>query len=162
GCQARSVPAPSAPAGARRGFCGQHSGDCRDCGGLTDARGSAAVGIGAGRRRRPANCAFTSKRQSGPPACCCSARRPPPCCAWALAREEAPPSDGEYAPVLWAAPPVPGSGTASAEDVLAAMLDPALAENPPERIVVLAPNRTKPHHSAAKLAAAASRGAHVI
>jgi len=82
--------------------------------------------------------------------------------AWWLAGEEALPSDGEYALVLWAEPPVPGSGTASAEDVLAAMLDAALAENPPERIVVLAPNRTKPHHSAAKLAAAASRGAHVI
>src|SRR5205814_7982694 len=57
---------------------------------------------------------------------------------------------------------VPGSGTAPAEDVLAAMLDAALAENPPERIVVLAANRTKPHHLAAKLAAAATRGAHVI
>jgi hypothetical protein len=82
--------------------------------------------------------------------------------AWWLAGDGGLPSDGEYALVVLAEPPVAGSAAMPAEDVLAAMLDAALAENPPERLVILAPNRARLGRLTAKLAAAAARGARVI
>jgi capsular polysaccharide export protein len=82
--------------------------------------------------------------------------------AWWLANPRELPSGEDYALVVLAEPPAAGSNAAPAADALAGMLDAALAENPPERVVVLAPGRTKPGLLRAKLAAAASRGARVI
>jgi capsular polysaccharide export protein len=82
--------------------------------------------------------------------------------AWWFAGQGGLPSDGEYALVVLAEPPVAGSAAMPAEDVLTTMLDAALAENPPERTVILAPNRAGPGRFTAKLAAAAARGARVI
>jgi capsular polysaccharide export protein len=82
--------------------------------------------------------------------------------AWWLDDEGELPTSGEYALVALAEPPVAGSNATPAEDVLAAMLDAALTENPPERVVVLASNRARVGRSAAKLAAAAAQGARVI
>ncbi|HEX6441380.1 MAG TPA: hypothetical protein VF007_04275, partial [Stellaceae bacterium] len=63
--------------------------------------------------------------------------------------------------VALAEPPLPGS-IAPAEDTLIAMLDAALAEHPPERLVVLAPNPARLPRLGAKLATAAAQGARVI
>jgi len=82
--------------------------------------------------------------------------------AWWLAGKPELPAGGDYALVILAEPRVAGSNGVPAEDVLAAMLDAALTENPPERVVVLAPGRTKSGLLSAKLAAAAARGARVI
>jgi len=82
--------------------------------------------------------------------------------AWWLAGKPELPAGGDYALVILAEPRVAGSNGVPAEDVRAAMLDAALTENPPERVVVLAPGRTKSGLLSAKLAAAAARGARVI
>jgi capsular polysaccharide export protein len=82
--------------------------------------------------------------------------------AWWLANPRELSSGEDYALVVLAEPPVAGSNAAPAEYALAAMLDAALAENPPERVVILAPGRTKSGLLSAKLAAAAARGARVI
>jgi len=82
--------------------------------------------------------------------------------AWWLANRSELPSGEDYALVALAEPPVAGSDAAPAAGALAAMLDAALAENPPERVVVLAPDRTRPGLLSEKLAASAARGARVI
>ena len=64
--------------------------------------------------------------------------------AWWLADDGELMAHEEYALVLVAEPPVAGSETAPAEGALAAMLDAALAENPPERVVILAPTVPRP------------------
>jgi capsular polysaccharide export protein len=81
--------------------------------------------------------------------------------AWWLANPRGLPSGEDYALVVLSEPPVAGSN-ALAEDARAAMLDAALAENPPERVVILAPSHSKPGPLRAKLAAAAARGARII
>lgn len=74
--------------------------------------------------------------------------------------DETPIGDAD-ALVALAEPPVPGR-VAPAEDMLIAMLDAALAEHPPERVVVLAPNPARLPRLGMKLATAAARGARVI
>lgn len=68
----------------------------------------------------------------------------------------------DYALVVLAEPVVPGSNIAPAEDDLAAMLEAALAENLPDQIVILAPDRVRRGHLRAKLTAALERGVHAI
>ncbi len=82
--------------------------------------------------------------------------------AWWLAGEPELPAGGDYALVILAEPRVAGSNGVPAEDVLAAMLDAALTENPPERVVVLAPGRTRLGPLRARLAAATARGVRII
>jgi capsular polysaccharide export protein len=74
--------------------------------------------------------------------------------------DEAPIGAGD-ALVALAEPVVPG-GAVPSEAALIAMLDAALAEHPPERIVVLAPRRVQLRRLDAKLAAAAARGVRLI
>jgi capsular polysaccharide export protein len=82
--------------------------------------------------------------------------------AWWLANRSELPIGEDYALAVLAEPPVAGGNAAPPEDALAATLDAALAENPPERVVILAPDRTGGGPLRGKLAAAAARGARVI
>ena len=74
--------------------------------------------------------------------------------------DELPAGDG-YVLVALAEPIVSGNAGAPSEAVLVAMLDAALAEYPPERVVVLASDRVRPRLGTA-LAAAAARGACIV
>src|SRR5207248_1895188 len=74
--------------------------------------------------------------------------------------DELPAGDG-YVLVALAEPIVSGNAGAPSEAVLVAMLDAALSEYPPERVVVLASDRIRPRLGTA-LAAAAAGGARIV
>jgi len=80
---------------------------------------------------------------------------------WEEAGESELPSQG-YALVALAEPGIAGADVAVDETVLGAMVDAALAENPAERILILAPGVGASRLLKTKLAAAAARGAAIV
>ncbi len=80
---------------------------------------------------------------------------------WQTGGEGTLPHDDGYALVVLD-DPVVGDGEPAAQAMLAGMLDAALVENPPERVIVLAPGVRARHRLGATLSAAAARGAIVV
>ncbi|MBV8492092.1 MAG: hypothetical protein JO162_01280 [Alphaproteobacteria bacterium] len=70
--------------------------------------------------------------------------------------------EGDHALVVLAEPVIPGGYPAPTEDILVAMLDAALAEHPPQRVILLASPRASRGLVRDKITAAASRGARVM
>jgi capsular polysaccharide export protein len=80
---------------------------------------------------------------------------------WQTGGEGALPHGDGYALVVLD-DPVVADGEPAAEAVLAGMLDTALAEHPPDRVIVLPPGVGAHHRLGAMLSAAAARGAIVV
>ncbi len=81
--------------------------------------------------------------------------------AWWHRGEDVLPAGGGMALVVLAEPAVPESAAAPSDAIIAAMLAAALAENPPDRVMILAP-ATPGRRLPSPLAAAAARGVKII